>query len=172
MKTEGGNLELAVINPVAIFGPLLGANNSPSFGLLKSMLNGSMKGVPNIHLNAVDIRDVADLHIRAMINPNAAGQRFIASADGEITMPEIAKLLKNKMPAVAAKVSLKTLPNWVVYIGALFNEEAKHAALFLKINRRVSNANAKKILGWQPLANNEEAILASVKDMEKFGMLA
>ena len=172
MKREGGSLELAVINPVAIFGPLLGAGNSPSFGLLKSLLSGAMKPVPNIPLNAVDIRDVADLHVRAMITPKAAGQRFIATADGEISMPEIAKLLRAKLPEISSKVSTKTIPNWVLNIAALFNAEAKHGALFLKVNRRVSNAKAKNILGWIPTANNEEAILASAKSMEKFGMIS
>ena len=168
IKTEGGDLELAVINPVAIFGPSLGPSKSPSFGLLKSLLNGSMKAVPHIPLNVVDIRDVADLHIRAMTNPNANGQRFIATADGEISLPEIAILLKNKVPEAAGKVSGKTLPNWVLPIAALFNPEAKRAVLFLKINRRVSNAKAKKVLGWVPIANKEEAILASVKSMIKY----
>jgi nucleoside-diphosphate-sugar epimerase len=170
-KTEVVKMELAVINPVAIFGPLLGPSKSPSFGLLKLLLSGSMKAVPNIPLNAVDIRDVADLHIRAMITPEAAGQRFIATADGEISLPEIAKLLREKLPVISGKVSSKTLPDWVIRIGALFNAQAKQGALFLKVNRRVSNAKAKKILGWMPLANNEEAILASAESMKKFGMI-
>ena len=171
MKTQGGSLELAVINPVAIFGPLLGPSKSPSFGLLRSLLDGSLKALPNIPLNAVDIRDVADLHIRAMIIPEAAGQRFIATANGEISLPEIAKLLKEIMPTVAARVSLKTIPDWVLRIGALFSTQANHAVLFLKVNRRVSNAKAKEILGWTPIANNKEAILASVESMKKFGMI-
>ncbi|MGF7080952.1 SDR family oxidoreductase [Mucilaginibacter sp. UYCu711] len=171
IKKEGGSLELAVINPVAIFGPLLGPVKSPSLGILKFLLDGSMKAIPNIPLNIVDIRDVADLHIRAMTNPDANGQRFIASADGEISMPEIAKLLKIKMPGVSAKVASKTLPNWILSIASLFNPQAKQAAALLKINRRVSNAKAKKVLGWKPIANNEAAILASVESMVKFGLI-
>lgn len=171
ISKEGGDLELATINPVAIFGPLLGPNNSPSFGLLKNIINGSMKAIPNIALNGVDIRDVADLHIRAMISPEAKGQRFIASADGEISMPEIAILLKNKMPGIATKISSKTLPNWLLYIGALFNEQAKHGELFLKVSRNVSNEKAKRVLGWTPISTNEEAILTAVESMKKFGMI-
>lgn len=172
IKSEGHQLELTVINPVAIFGPLLGPGNAPSFGLLKMLLDGSMKAVPNIPLNVVDIRDVADLHIRAMIAPQAAGQRFIASADGEISLPEIAKLLKNKMPAAAKKVSLKRLPDWVIRIGALFNPQARHALYLLKINRSVSNAKAKGMLDWTPIANKEEAVLAAAATMIKFGVVA
>jgi nucleoside-diphosphate-sugar epimerase len=167
IKKEGGSVELAVINPVAIFGPLLGPVKSPSLGLLKMLLEGTMKAVPNMPLNAVDIRDVADLHIRAMTNPEANGQRFIASADGEISLPEIAALLRR----VSEKVPVKVLPNWLLHIAALFNPQAKQAVSFLQINRNVSNAKAKTILGWRPIANKEETILASMESMIKPGMI-
>ncbi|MGI4865323.1 MAG: SDR family oxidoreductase [Janthinobacterium lividum] len=171
IKTEGGQLELAVINPVAIFGPLLGASKSPSFGLLQLLLRGTMKAVPNIVLNTVDIRDVADLHIRAMLTPEAAGHRFIASADGEISLPEIAQLLKSKLPAISGKVSSRTLPDFAVRLGALFNTTAKRGALFIKVNRQVSTANAKHLLGWQPIGTKEDAVLASAKSMHEFNMI-
>lgn len=168
MEQEGGSLELAVINPVAIYGPSLGPDKSPSLGLLKMLLSGSAKAIPNISLNVVDVRDVADLHIRAMTNPNAKGERFIASADGEISLPQIAILLKNKMPAISGKVSTKVLPNWIVDIASLFSNQAKQAAYFLGISRNISNAKAKNILGWKPIANKEEAVLAAAESMIKF----
>ncbi|RFZ75701.1 aldehyde reductase [Lacrimispora amygdalina] len=171
IKKEGGNLEFVTINPVAILGPSLSSHVSGSFGILEHLLDGSMKAIPNIPLNVVDVRDVADLHIRAMTNPDANGQRFIASADGQISMPEIAALLKNKKPNVAKKVSAKTLPNWVIYSGALFNKQAKEGVLLLRMSRNVSNKKAKKILGWTPFSNNEEAILASINSMIKFGLI-
>lgn len=171
IKKEGGNLEFATINPVAILGPSLNAHISGSFDILKHLLDGSMKAVPNIALNIVDVRDVADLHIRAMSNPDANGQRFIASADGQISMPDIAKLLKNKIPDVATKVSLKTVPDWVIHFAAFFNAQANTGSMFLKVNRNVSNAKAKKLLGWTPIANNEEAILASLESIIKYGII-
>lgn len=171
IKKEGGNLEFVTINPVAIWGPSLSAHISGSFGILEHLLDGSMKAIPNIPLNVVDVRDVANLHIRAMTNPNANGERFIASADGQISMPEIASLLKNKKTDVAKKVSTKTLPNWVIYLGAPFSKQAKEAALLLRINRNVSNSKAKKILGWKPIATNEEVIIASVNSMIKFRII-
>lgn len=170
IKKDGGNLEFATINPVAILGPSLSEHISGSFDILKHLLDGSMKAVPYIPLNVVDVRDVADLHIRAMTNPEANGQRFIASADGQISMPEIAKLLKNKMPEIATKVSLKTVPNWILHFASLFNSQARTGLMFLKVNRNVSNAKAKKILGWTPISNNKQAILASLESMVKYGI--
>jgi len=169
INKEGGDLELSVINPVFILGPSLGPDSPSGFDLLNMLLSGKMKSVPNIPFNIIDVRDVADLHIRAMTNPDAKGQRFLAMAGGKITMPEIALLLKNKMPGVASKVSAKKLPNWVIFIAALFNKQAKEVAHLLKVSRSLSNTKVKKVLGWTPMANNEEAIIASVESMVKFG---
>ncbi len=169
IQREGGNLELSVINPVGIFGPSLGPDISSGFELVKNMLDGTMKAIPNLTLNIIDVRDVADLHIRAMTSPEANGQRFLALAGGKISMPEIAGLLREKMPAVAAKVSTKTLPDWLVRIAALFSPKAKAIASMLKASRNVSNDKARKVLEWEPIATNEEAILLSVESMLKFG---
>ena len=171
IKTQGGDLEFVAINPVAILGPSLGTHISESFNLLKHLLDGSMKVVPNIPLNIVDVRDVAELHIRAMTSPKANGERFIATADGQISMPEIAALLKNKMPDISKNISTKKVPNWVLNIASLFNSQAKTGAMFLKVNRNVSNAKAKQILDWIPIADNEQAIVASVESMIKFGII-
>jgi len=167
IKKEGGKLELSVINPVAILGPSLGTHVSGSFHILKNLLDGTMKAVPNIPLNITDVRDVADLHIRAMIHPEANGQRFIATADGQISMPEIAVFLKTNMPDVAKKVSTKTIPNWILHMASIFSQQAKTAALLLTMNRNVSNAKARKVLGWKPIGTNEEAILAAMESMIK-----
>lgn len=171
IKKEGGNLEFATINPVAMLGPSLSAHISGSFGIIEHLLDGSMKAVPNIPLNIVDVRDVADLHIRAMTNPNANGERFIASADGQISMPEIAALLKNKYPSITGKVPIETLPDSVIYSNASTNKQAETTALLMRMSRNVGNEKAKKILAWTPFANNEEAILASLNSMIKYELI-
>ncbi|SHH63321.1 SDR family oxidoreductase [Clostridium intestinale] len=171
IKKDGGSLEFTTINPVAILGPSLSDHISGSFGLIEHLLNGSMKAIPNIPLNIVDVRDVADLHIRAMTNQKANGERFIASADGQISMPEIAALIKNKKPDIAKNISTKTVPNWIIYLAALFNKQAKEAALLLRMSRNVSNTKAKKTLDWKPLSTNEEIILASLDSMVKYKLI-
>lgn len=168
IKNHGGKLEFATINPVAILGPSLNSHVSESFGILKNLLNGSMKAIPNIPLNIIDVRDVADIHIRAMINPNANGHRFIASADGQISMPEIATFIKKHKPEIANKVTFKIIPNIILKIASLFNPKAKQGVMLLKVNRNVSNVKAKNILGWSPISTIENAILASLESIEKY----
>lgn len=171
IEQEGGNLEFATINPVAILGPSLDAHVSGSFHLLENLLNGTMKAIPNISLNVVDVRDVADLHIRAMETPEANGNRFIASADGQISLPEIAELLRNKRPEIVQKVSSRKLPNFVLNIASLFNAQAKEGILLSKMNRNVSNQKAKNTLHWKPIATQENTILAAVDSMTKYNLI-
>jgi nucleoside-diphosphate-sugar epimerase len=73
---------LAVVNPVGIFGPVLGPDYSTSILIVKRLMDGSIPGCPDLWFGAVDVRDVADLHLRAMIDPAAHGERFLATCSG------------------------------------------------------------------------------------------
>jgi nucleoside-diphosphate-sugar epimerase len=170
MNREGGTLELSVINPMAIFGPSLNASLSSGYGLLLKVLVGSMKSIPDMRMGIVDVRDVADLHIRAMTHPKAKGQRFLALAGGTMSLLEISKFLKEKRPEIAEKASVKPMPTWILKLVAPFNKQAKAILPMVGIYRNATNEKAKTILGWQPRAN-EEAILATVESLIKFGHL-
>lgn len=80
IRAEGGDLELTVINPTGIFGPVLTGKLSGSVGIIKAMLDGHMPAVPRMYFGVADVRDVADIHVRAMTSPAAAGQRFLATS--------------------------------------------------------------------------------------------
>ena len=123
IAAEGGKLELAVVNPVGIFGPVLGADHSTSTEFVQRMLNGAMPGLPRLSFGVVDARDVADLHVRAMTNPAARGERFLAVAGDFMTVREIAQTLKTRLGDAGARVSTRELPDWLVRIVGLFNPE-------------------------------------------------
>lgn len=170
IKKEGGGLELSVVNPVAIFGPTLGPTLSGGLEILKQLLDGSMKATPKINFGIVDVRDVADLHLRAMISSEAKGQRFLALAGDVLSLHDIALMLKNKMGDQAKNVTTKILPSWIVRIAALFNPAAKNIVPQLGRIKNASNEKAKRIFGWAP-RSNDEAIMASVESMLRFGLI-
>lgn len=170
MKREGGALELSVVNPVGIFGPSLGPDLSSGFEMLKRVMDGTMKRIPNITLGLVDVRDVADLHIRAMASPEAAGERFLAIAGNIMTLPEIAVFFKQQLGNKLPDISTQKIPDWVVRIVALFNPVAKNIAPMLSRYRAASNQKARKMLGWQP-RSNEEALLATAHSLLKWGAI-
>jgi nucleoside-diphosphate-sugar epimerase len=109
IEREGHGLELCVINPVGVFGPVLNKDYSTSILLVQRLMDGSVPGCPRISFGVVDVRDVADLHIRAMRHPAAAGQRFLAVAGHFVTIRDIARMLKRVLGDAARRV-----PTWEI----------------------------------------------------------
>lgn len=114
---------------------------------------------PKVIYPVVDVRDLADLHILAMENTQADGHRFIAESE-EITMPEMAKLLKETYPD--HKVSTVVIPNFVIDIMAKFQPQMKVLNTMVGLKYHRDNTKAKKILGWNPRPANE-TILDTVR---------
>ena len=166
---EGGDLELSVINPVAVFGPVLGPDYSTSILLLRRMLAG-MPGCPRLYFGVVDVRDVADLHLRAMTNPAAKGERFLAVAGNCMSILEMARVLKSRMGAVAGRVPSRQLPDWLVRIAAFWDPAVRQILPELGKIKNASNAKARSMLGWAP-RSNEEAILAAGESLLRLGLL-
>lgn len=150
IETEGGGLELTVINPVGIFGPVLGDDFSSSINFIKQMLSGKMPGMPKLSFNVLDVRDVADIHVRAILNPETNGQRFLASSDDSSSLTEIARLLKANKRLPVEKLPTKVLPNWLVKVAAWFKPELRPLVPQLGILKVTSNQKAKTVLDWKP----------------------
>jgi len=170
IEREGGALELAAINPVAVMGPALGADYSHSIYIIKNLLTGKTKGCPKINSCYVDVRDVAELHLLAMTNPAAKGQRFIATAGESMWMADVAKILKNNLGAAANKVSTKVLPNVLIRLAALKDPSIKPIVPLLGRIMNVTSAKAIKLLGWQP-RSAEAAILATAESLIRLKLL-
>lgn len=164
IASEGGALELSVINPVGVFGPVLGAEYSSSILLLKSMLEGVLPAVPRLYFGVVDVRDVAELHILAMTHESARGQRFLASAGDCLSMFDIAKILKRRMGKRGEHVPEFQLPDWLVRFIALWNPVARQALPELGKVKHMTNAKARRVLGWIP-RSNEDAIVATAESL-------
>lgn len=167
---EGGSLELSVVNPVGVLGPVLGKDYSTSIQLVQRLLDGTVPGIPNLSFALVDVRDVADLHLRAMTHPAARGERFIAVAGESMTMREIAKVLRDHLGQTARRVPTRVIPNWIVRLSALFDQSLAQVVPELGIIKPVTNEKARRLLGWEP-KSNEEAVLATAKSLEQFKLL-
>jgi nucleoside-diphosphate-sugar epimerase len=158
---QGGRLELSVVNPVAVFGPVLGPDYSTSIQLIQRMIDGGMPGCPRLYLGVVDVRDVAELHIRAMTDPAARGERFLAVAGDFMSLLEIATVLKEQLGAAAAKVPRRELPDWIVRLGARFNPLARQILPELGKRKNATNEKARRLLGWTPRSNQECLVAAA-----------
>ncbi|WP_432246332.1 SDR family oxidoreductase [Mycolicibacterium sp. ELW1] len=145
-----GSPELAVVNPVGVFGPPLDENLSTSVQIIDALLRGQPPLLPRASFAVVDVRDVADLLVRAMTSPQAAGQRYLAAAGQPVTLPEIAAVLRSRLGAGAARVPSRDVPDWAVRFGARFVPPLRELAGLLGTPKSVSNAKAVTQLGWHP----------------------
>lgn len=170
IANEGRGLELSVVNPVAVFGPALGPDYSTSILLVQRLMDGAIPGCPRLSFGVVDVRDVADLHIRAMTDPAAKGERFLAVAGDFMSMLDIAKVLKARMGASAKRVPARQLPNWLVRIASLRDPAVKQILPELGRMKNATNEKAKRMLGWAP-RSNDEAIVATAESLVRLGLL-
>ena len=154
IEHQGGDTQLVVINPTFILGPTLTTEVRSSLLLTKMMLDGSMPVVPRQRFGVADVRDVADVHIRAMAAPEAAGQRFLVLADGPtISFLQMAQILRDRLGPLAKRVPTEEapgdeLPNLVIH-----------------------NDRAKRVLGWQPRPT-ETTIVETAESLRDLGLLA
>jgi len=154
---EGGALELVTICPGAVIGPVLGGDFSASLDIVKKLIDGSLPGLPHFGWPLADVRDIADLHVRALRAPNAAGQRFIG-AGAFYWMEDIARVLRDRVPEVAGKVPKRRLPSWLVRLSSVIDPVVRDRLFELDKERPVSADKAKRELGWAPRGNDDAII--------------
>ncbi|GIH15645.1 NAD-dependent epimerase/dehydratase family protein [Rugosimonospora africana] len=145
-----GSMSLTTILPGAVFGPILTPDNLGTTGIIARMLKGGMPGAPRIGLEVVDVRDIADIHIRAMTAPEAAGQRFLATGEF-IWMRDMARALRAGLGPAAARVRTRQLPDVAVRFSARFLDPSLRAITpSLGRRNRHTTAKAERLLGWRP----------------------
>ncbi len=167
---EGNGLELSVVNPVGVFGPVLGADYATSILIVQKMMDGAVPRCPRVYFGAVDVRDVVDLHLCAMTHPAAKGERFLALAGDFLSMVEIARVLKRRMGTAARRVHERELPDFVVRIAAMFDPAIKQILPELGIVKNATSEKAQRVLGWTP-RSREDAIVATAESLQRLGLL-
>jgi dihydroflavonol-4-reductase len=150
---------------------VLGPDYSSSIELVQRLLTGAMPVVPCLFFGVVDVRDVAALHLLAMTNPAAAGQRFLAVAGEQYGLPSIAQLLRDQLGPEVDRVPTSVIPDRAVRLGARFNPSLRHAAPQVSKRKMISNDRARHILGWIP-RTNKQAVLATAPSLLDLGQAA
>jgi dihydroflavonol-4-reductase len=170
IEREGSGLELAVVNPVGVFGPVLGPDYATSIMLVEKMLNGALPGVPRMCFGVVDVRDVADLHLRAMTNPAAKGERFLAVAGDFMWLTEIARTLKERLGEKAKRVPTRQLPDWLVRLARFKDPSVKQIIPELGKWKNATSEKAERVLGWSP-RSREESVVAAAESLVRLGLV-
>jgi dihydroflavonol-4-reductase len=155
-REQGALEKLAVVNPGAILGPVLSDDRSFSLELIERLLKG-MPGTPRLGYSIVDVRDVADMQIKAMTVAKAGGERFIA-VNEFWWMSEVAAVLRDRLGADAPKVPKRSVPDLLVRGMAIFDPGIR--SIVGQLGRRVemSSEKARTLLGWSPRAVEETVV--------------
>lgn len=149
MAKEGGATTLTTILPSAVFGPVPAEENLGSVRIIQGIMQGRPARLPRLGFWVVDVRDLADLHIRAMTSPEAAGQRFIAAGD-YMWMEDMAKVLRAKLGAAAAKVPTKRMPDFAFRLASRFTPQLRFFTPELGRKMSLSSEKARGVLGFAP----------------------
>ena len=158
MSGSTGPTELVTVLPGAVFGPILTTGTIGSVGIVARMLSGKMRGIPRIGLEIVDVRDLADVHIRAMTSPDAAGQRFLATGEF-IPMAEMARVLREDLGTDGRSVPTRQVPDVVVRFAARFLDRSlREITPALGRRNRHTNEKARRVLGWAPRPARETVL--------------
>ncbi len=166
---EGGTMELVTLCPGAVIGPVLGDDFSASLDIVKRLIDGSLPGLPRFGWPLVDVRDVADLHVRALRAPNAAGQRYIG-AGAFLWMEDVARVLRERVPEVSGRLPKRRLPSWLVRLSSTFDPILRERLFELDKERPVSADKAKRELGWAPRPI-DEAIACTARSLIAEGIV-
>lgn len=170
VETQGGPLELSVVNPVGIIGPLLSERPSTSMLFMGQLLNRELPALPRLAYGVVDVRDAAGLHLLAMTHPDAAGERFLATAGNSLWAADLARILHDNLGAAGRRVPLRTLPDRLVRTLALVNPSIRAMIHELGVFKPMSNQKARDVLGWEPRTPTD-ALVAAGKSLVERGLV-
>jgi nucleoside-diphosphate-sugar epimerase len=138
--------------------------------LVQRMMDGALPGLPRLCFGVVDVRDVVDLHLRAMTSPAAKGERFLAVAGDFMWIVEIANVLKDRLGDLAKRVPTRELPNFLVRLASLRDSAVKQIIPELGIAKNATNEKARRVLGWTP-RSKEDSIVATAESLLRLGLL-
>ena len=146
---QGHPLELVVINPGYVLGPLPDTHQRTSGELIKQLMGGTLPGLARVQFSGVDVRDVAAAHIAAMTTPEAAGQRFLCINE-HFWLYEAAAILNKHFSARGYKIPTTILPSWLVRIVAIFLPPARSVLNTLDREVFTDSTLIRKTLNWKP----------------------
>jgi dihydroflavonol-4-reductase len=162
---EAHDLALTTINPTFVLDPPLDRHYGASVGLVRRLLRGKDPMLPKLGMAVVDVRDVAEMHLRAVAEPATAGMRFIAHSGG-LWLSDMGRVLKTAYPE--RKMPTRVAPKFFIRLLALFDKEVRASLAGIDKMPVLSNARARDRMGMS-FVPPEQALLASAAALIALG---
>lgn len=162
-QPESSKMELVTVHPGPVYGPPLNGNLSgESMTMFKDLLLGKMPMLPKAGINMSDVRDVAQIHVKALETENAAGHRFIVGTENAHSFKELAEMLQSKG---YDKVSSKEAPNFMIKFMANFSSDMRGMLPFVGNTFSADVSLTMKTFNWKPITL-EKIIVDTAKSIE------
>ena len=158
-------LDLTTINPSLVLGPPLDEHYGSSLGLVERFLKGKDLMMPPVDFGIVDVRDVAEMHLRALQRPETAGRRYIASA-GSMAFVDMTRAMKAAWPT--RRIPTREAPKALIRLLSLFDPSIRAILPRLGKADKLSNARAVKEMGME-FTSPKAALMASAAWLVKHG---
>jgi len=146
---KGTDIALTTIHPSVVIGPLIGSRHSSSTEVIRRIIQGKDPGWPKLGFSFVDVRDVANAHVKALQLSEARGNRFICS-NKYLWMSEIALILKKYLKPRGRKIKTWELPDFMVKLVALFDPTVKMLLPELGRKSEFDTSKIRTQLSWSP----------------------
>ena len=136
--------KLVVINPALITGPALNAApTSEVFNIFTQLTDGTMRaGAPHIEMGVVDVRDVAEAHLRAAFIAEANGRNILFNRS--MSFLEIGQALKakwNDLPTPS-----RQMPKWLLWlVGPMVNSAFSRTWVSRNVGHAWRGDNSKAV---------------------------
>lgn len=163
---KANGIELTTIHPGAIIGPALDVHASISLGLVTGLLNGATPAMPSNGFSIIDVRDVADLHVKALETPDSAGERYLATSD-YTPFPEVANILRAAYPDW--QITNKSVPDWIIKLIASFGGPARQIINDIGNEKIFDGSKGEALLG-RKFISAKDSILATAESTIRLGM--
>jgi len=147
---EQDRWRLVVMNPPGIFGPGVRVHaDAERFRILTQLVDGTMAtGAPRMALGVVDVRDVAEAHLRGAFLPDAEGRHLIAAHDSDLL--EMGRILARRFPGYP--LPTRAAPKFLLWlVGPFVNKAFTRKVVSLNIDRpwRSDNTKSREKLGMR-----------------------
>ena len=153
-------MELVTIHPGPVYGPPLSNNLSgESMSTFSNILTGKIPMVPQAGINMSDVRDVARIHVDALENDKAAGNRFIVASEKAHTFLDLAQVLKAEG---YSKVKTNKAPNFFIKFMAHFSSDMKGMLPYVGKIYEGDVKKTMKTFDWKPIPLKQMALDTAV----------
>ncbi len=143
-RDQAPGMRLTTINPSFVLGPPLDRHYGSSVGMIERLLRGKDPMLPQVSIPIVDVRDVAEAHVRALERDASIGKRILVS-DTSLWMTEMARAVKAAHPD--RRMATRAAPDLLMRVMALWDRQIASIVPVLGQELAISHDRAAEMLG-------------------------